>query len=112
KHFQVLGHNLIQVEHLGSEHLFAAEGQQLPGQRSGALRRIGNFLRRPAMPPANRPMASIFCAWRSCSSSVRVSVTSSIKISKLLPFLPFGIERPEMRATIDVPSRRTHSVVK
>jgi len=30
--------------------LFAAEGQQLPGQRSGALRGVGDFLRRPPQP--------------------------------------------------------------
>ncbi len=29
-----------------------------------------------ATPPANRPMDSIFCAWRSCSSSWRNSVMS------------------------------------
>ena len=29
-----------------------------------------------AIPPASRPMASIFCAWRSCCSSVAFSVMS------------------------------------
>src|ERR1700674_1744624 len=50
KHFQVLGNYLIQVEDLRGEHLFAAEGQQLPGQRRCALRGIGDFLRRTPQP--------------------------------------------------------------
>src|SRR5208282_2952926 len=48
EHLQVLGNHFIQVEHLGSQHLLAAEGQQLPGEGGGALRGIGNFLRRPS----------------------------------------------------------------
>ena len=50
EHLQVLGDHLVQIEHFGGQHLFAAEGQQLPGQRSGALRGIGDFLRRAAQP--------------------------------------------------------------
>src|SRR5208282_1307022 len=48
EHLQVLGNHFIQVEHLGSQHLLAAEGQQLPGEGGGALRGVGNFLRRPS----------------------------------------------------------------
>ena len=47
KHFQIFGYHFIQVEHLGGKHLFAAEGQQLPGQRSSALRGIGDLLAGP-----------------------------------------------------------------
>ena len=32
EHFQVLGDHLVQIEHFGRQHLFAAERQQLPGQ--------------------------------------------------------------------------------
>ena len=37
---------------------------------------INKLLKSCATPPASRPTASIFCAWRSCSSSTRRSVTS------------------------------------
>ncbi len=32
------GHHRVQVEHLGLQHLLAAEGQELPGERGGAVR--------------------------------------------------------------------------
>ena len=83
---------------LGCKHLLAAEGQQLARQVGGALGRpsrspgrsaqcrvvglealqqasrnsrrspISRLLKSCAMPPASRPTASIFWAWRSCCS--------------------------------------------
>ena len=43
---------------------------------------ISRLLKSWAMPPARRPTASIFWAWRSCCSRARRSVTSSAKSSK------------------------------
>ena len=48
KHLEVLGDDLVQVEHLGGQHLLAAKGQQLAGQGTGAFGCIGDFLRRAA----------------------------------------------------------------
>ena len=83
----------------GCEHLLAAEGQELAGERGRALARparsrrsvvalriasggpsrerarrsrgspSSRLLKSCATPPASRPIASIFCDWRSCSSS-------------------------------------------
>jgi len=100
----------IDVEHLGSEHLPAAERQQLPRELRGPKPRVPDFLgvlapRSPggvlcssswveprmavsrllkswAMPPASCPTASIFCDWRSCSSSWRCALTSRASTSR------------------------------
>ena len=45
EHLQVFRDDAVQVEHLGCEHLLAAEGQQLAGERGGALGGIGDLLR-------------------------------------------------------------------
>ena len=50
QHLQVLGDGLVQVEHLRSQNLLAAEGEQLTRQGGGALGGIGNFLRWPTQP--------------------------------------------------------------
>ena len=84
----------------GCEDLLAAEGQELARQGGGPVRRavgspprrarvsgppgcsraaarcsrvmtVRRLLKSWAMPPASRPTASIFCDWRSCSSSAR-----------------------------------------
>ena len=36
EHFQVFGDDLVEVENLGGEHLLAAEGEELAGERGGA----------------------------------------------------------------------------
>ena len=48
QHFEVFRDHRVQIENLGSQHLLAAEGQELAGERGGAVGGIGNFLRGPA----------------------------------------------------------------
>src|SRR5256885_9941075 len=69
------------------------------------------LLKSCAIPPDNRPIASIFCAIRSCRSSTRFSVTSSANTSKYAgaPFSSLML-RPEHRTVIGVPSCRFHSI--
>ena len=43
-----VGDEIVEIQHPGLEHLFAAEGQQLPRQRRGPARRLVNFLDAPA----------------------------------------------------------------
>ena len=38
-------HDVVEIEDLGNERLFAAEGQELPGQRGGPLGRLPDLLR-------------------------------------------------------------------
>ena len=83
----------VDVDDFQFQQLLAAEGQQLPGQSGGAvgglldgyalfraedgrdrslarmtsaypLMTISRLLKSCATPPASRPTASIFCAWR------------------------------------------------
>ena len=82
----------IQIQHARLQHLHAAESQQLPRQRGRAVRgfahlrdarcaalsvpnfissrslcpfiTVSRLLKSCATPPASRPTASIFCAWR------------------------------------------------
>ena len=102
---QVL-HHAPEVEHLVGERSVAAEGEQLADHlraaaggglqlaevaRAGprapagsapaiisllASTTVSRLLRSWAMPPVSWPTASIFCAWRSCSSSRRRSEMS------------------------------------
>ena len=48
QHLEVLGDDAVQVDDPGSEHLLAAEGQQLAGQRRSAFGGAGDFLGRAA----------------------------------------------------------------
>ena len=61
---------------------------------------IRRLLKSCAMPPASRPIASIFCDCRSCCSSARRSVTSSVKISKCYLLLSSLIARPDNRTAV------------
>src|SRR5208283_5593639 len=45
EHFQVFSDNFVQIENLWREHLLAAEGEELAGERGRALGGAGNFLR-------------------------------------------------------------------
>ena len=113
-------HDLVRGRaRLGLEDLLAAEGEQLAGERRGALAgalgsrrargragrrrraareqlavargsRVSRLLKSCAMPPASWPIASIFCAWRSCSSSARRSVMSRA-ISEMPAVLARGV---------------------
>ena len=38
EHFDHAGHNVIEIQHFGLEHLLAAEGEQLASERCGPLR--------------------------------------------------------------------------
>ena len=94
----MLVHDRVEVDEPRLQHLLAAEREQLARQRRGracaapadllrrrsrrgsavrglaaAARRspgstVSRLLKSWAMPPASRPTASIFCAWRSCAS--------------------------------------------
>ena len=46
--FEVFRDHGVQVKNFGSEHLLAAEGQELPGEGGGAVGGVGNFLGGPA----------------------------------------------------------------
>ena len=102
----------------GLQDLLAAEGQQLAGQRRRALagllrsrssdpragiagrpvvragircsRRstVSRLLKSCATPPASRPTASIFCAWRNWASSCLCSVMSSLMARKWVTVPP------------------------
>ena len=48
EHLQVFGDHAIQIKNLRRQHLLAAEGQELAGERCRAPRCAGNFLRRAA----------------------------------------------------------------
>ena len=70
---------------------------------------ISRLLKSCAMPPASRPTASIFWAWRNCCSRMWRSVTSSANSSKKTWLRSSRKARPERRTTIDLPSLRIHS---
>ena len=70
---------------------------------------ISRLLKSCAIPPASRPIASIFCDCRNCCSRARRSVTSSVKISNVTVFEASLIARPESRTAVVVPSFRVHS---
>ena len=48
EHFQVFGGDVVEIDDARGEHLLAAEGEQLAGQRRGALGGAGDLLRRAA----------------------------------------------------------------
>ncbi len=48
QHFDVFGGDVVEVDDAGSEHLLAAEGEQLAGQRRGAFGGARDFLGRAA----------------------------------------------------------------
>ena len=50
--------DVVEVEHLGSSDLLAAEGEQLPRQLGGALRRLDDLLELVAHCGAARPVLS------------------------------------------------------
>ena len=62
QHLQHPCHGCVDIEHLGSNSLFAGEGQELPGQIGGALGRLANVLqagmeRMRALQPPERQFA-------------------------------------------------------
>jgi len=48
EHLQVFGGNVVEVDDARSQHLLAAKGEQLAGERGGAFGGAGDFLCRPA----------------------------------------------------------------
>ena len=44
EHFEVLGHHAVEIENPWSQHLLAAEGEKLVGQRRGAFGGAGDLL--------------------------------------------------------------------
>ena len=55
-HCRQAAHDVAQVEDLGNERLFAAECEELPGQRGGPLARLPDFLRRVVQGTRLEPM--------------------------------------------------------
>ena len=64
---------------------------------------VSRLLKSCATPPASWPTASIFCAWRSCSSSWRRSSTSSATTSKR--------DDGAVRVAVDAALSRTQNAV-
>src|ERR1700733_12291648 len=70
---------------------------------------ISRLLKSCATPPASLPTASIFCAWRSCSSSCRRSVMSSAISSSTSSGSSLNVAaQPLSRTMITRPSLRFH----
>ncbi len=95
------GEQVVELQHAVVQHLPAAEGEELAGERRSPLadlldlRRclragssppielmassvwkemaVSRLLKTWAMPPARRPMASMLCDWAGCSSLCRIS---------------------------------------
>jgi len=73
---------------------------------------VSRLLKSCATPPASRPMLSIFCDWRTCSSSCRRSVTSRMipvrnapcRVSHAANEISTGISRPSFVTPRPAPS--------
>src|SRR6185437_6719346 len=106
-------HQDIQIEDGGFQRLPATEGQHLTRERGGAvgcttdllaasqqrvrglkpfdhqiavtLINVNRLLKSCATPPARRPKASIFCDWRSSSSSLRFCNSFFCRVLRIRP---------------------------
>ena len=108
-----VAHHVVQVDLRRCAHLLAAEGEQLAGERRATLHRLADVahvlaqlaLRRQlgsrasaaapsttlsrllkswATPPASRPTASIFCAWRSCASTLALASPQALLVGDVV----------------------------